>query len=423
MSIQLKRGTSDAKSKSSVTLDAGQPFYETDTGKLYIAKADKTAIKDASLVNANDPDAAHLSANNTFTGTNNFNYLVNVTTQPWYGLWVTSDGSGYNSVELHPGNSSTDAYAIVKGHEINRYTQYQHDSIKLKVDDDNLYTLTLPSATGTLIADSDSTIVTKAIQFSNIPRFRYGLCVGTESTNQVQVSNDGVYRNHSTAYYIYGWPTKSGAIALTSDVAIQSSRDNTITDTAKNIFYGPKTSNSTYPSVEMYTSSDYGCIAVGSHMSDSSGNVTSSGDFTYYAHDSIQRINATNTSTSPTVYTLTYPYSSGTIALTSDIPSNIDLSISKALSTTSQSVSITSSNLAALRDTSSIIKTITLKFNTASYGSTSAAKYILYKAGIGLYSGTAGFGFMYIGFTENGKMIKLWNTQQDDDDVVNVMLV
>lgn len=70
-------------------------------------------------------------------------------------------------------------------------------------------------------------------------------------------------------------------------------------------------------------------------MSDSSGNVTSSGDFTYYAHDSIQRINATNTSTSPTVYTLTYPYSSGTIALTSDIPSNIDLSISKALSTTS----------------------------------------------------------------------------------------
>lgn len=30
---------------------------------------------------------------------------------------------------------------------------------------------------------------------------------------------------------------------------------------------------------------------------------------------------------------------------------------------------------------------------------------------------------MYIGFTENGKMIKLWNTQQDDDDVVNVMLV
>ena len=70
--IQFKRGLQATKDKSTIELSAGQPFFARDTGKLYVAKADKTAIKDASLVNANDPDAAHLSADNDFTGVNTF---------------------------------------------------------------------------------------------------------------------------------------------------------------------------------------------------------------------------------------------------------------------------------------------------------------------------------------------------------------
>lgn len=130
MSIQLKRGTSDAKSKSSVTLDAGQPFYETDTGKLYIAKADKTAIKDASLVNANDSEAAHLLANNTFTGTNKF---TSNTLEVGDGVDYTS-GNGKaaifsaTSVKLYDGAAGRNytikfpAYSSVIGGEATLFT-------------------------------------------------------------------------------------------------------------------------------------------------------------------------------------------------------------------------------------------------------------------------------------------------------------
>ncbi len=51
MSIQFMRGTSSAKSNSTKTLKAGQPFYETDTGKLYVASSDSTTIKNAECIN------------------------------------------------------------------------------------------------------------------------------------------------------------------------------------------------------------------------------------------------------------------------------------------------------------------------------------------------------------------------------------
>ena len=70
MSIQFKRGKSTAKN-SSQTLLAGQPFYETDTKKLYLSGTNTTLDK-AEVINANDPNAAHLNTTNTF------NYAVNV---------------------------------------------------------------------------------------------------------------------------------------------------------------------------------------------------------------------------------------------------------------------------------------------------------------------------------------------------------
>lgn len=112
-----------------------------------------------------------------------------------------------------------------------------------------------------------------------------------------------------------------------------------------------------------------------------------------------------------------FPKKSGILATNNDIPTNLDLSISGVLSTTGQTVTVTSTQLSALRDASSIIKTITLKVNTASSGSDYAAKYVLYKSGIGIYSGTSGFGFRYTGKDENNNTIELYNVQQDDDNV------
>lgn len=43
MAIQFLRGTSTTRSSSSTVLKAGQPFYETDTGKLLMSSSDQAA--------------------------------------------------------------------------------------------------------------------------------------------------------------------------------------------------------------------------------------------------------------------------------------------------------------------------------------------------------------------------------------------
>lgn len=76
MSIQFRRGDESKRLASTEVLLAGQPFFEKDTKKLYIGDG-STQLKSLNKIEANDSDAAHLSASNTFTGSNKFEGTVN----------------------------------------------------------------------------------------------------------------------------------------------------------------------------------------------------------------------------------------------------------------------------------------------------------------------------------------------------------
>lgn len=76
MAIKFKRGSAAKRQESTTVLEAGQPFFEKDTNKLYIGNG-TTQLKSLSKIEANDSDAAHLSASNTFTGSNKFEGTVN----------------------------------------------------------------------------------------------------------------------------------------------------------------------------------------------------------------------------------------------------------------------------------------------------------------------------------------------------------
>lgn len=129
-------------------------------------------------------------------------------------------------IELHvgdPSNSTSLARVAVRGSEANRYTEYQHNQIKMMTNDTSSYSVTLPSMEGKLALISDV-----------------------------------------TAYH---------ALA-DSAIAIKSSRDNTVTNTATNTFYGT-VSATVYPFVKLNTVSGNTYIEVGGMGSDSSGNPSS----------------------------------------------------------------------------------------------------------------------------------------------------
>lgn len=170
-------------------------------------------------------------------------------------------------IELHagdPSNSTSLARVVVRGSEANRYTEYQHNQIKMMTNDTSSYSVTLPSMEGKLALISDV-----------------------------------------TAYH---------ALA-DSAIAIKSSRDNTVTNTATNTFYGT-VSATVYPFVKLTTTIGNTGVEVGSMGSDSSGNPSSANSISaVYASSKI--IYKPSSSTS---LTYSFPSKSGTIALTSDLP-------------------------------------------------------------------------------------------------------
>lgn len=95
MSIQFRRGDESKRLASTEVLLAGQPFFEKDTKKLYIGDG-STQLKSLNKIEANDSDAAHLSAENTFTGSNKFNNLLQVSDltgyagSSTYGIFISA---------------------------------------------------------------------------------------------------------------------------------------------------------------------------------------------------------------------------------------------------------------------------------------------------------------------------------------------
>lgn len=208
MSIQFKRGKSTAKS-SSQTLLAGQPFYETDTKKLYVSGTNTTLDK-AEVVNANDPNAAHLDTENTFTKTQTFgvsngyggltcngnalfkyNTIVNTSTS-YYGFWVEQNGKFQNCIELYGGDGTGDYPARIKvrgydnedEYNYNDYTEYRDNEIRIRSDSDTSeYIVKLPEAAGTLATLDDTKEKIYEIISSSIPTL-------TSPSTAITVSTD-----------------------------------------------------------------------------------------------------------------------------------------------------------------------------------------------------------------------------------------
>lgn len=366
MSIQLKRGTSDAKSKSSVTLDAGQPFYETDTKKLYVGDG-STELKNLTNTIAIDDKAAHLSEYNTFTGSNTF---AMSTTTYFYGdvNFYGTNKFNTNITLSDPSNSSNPGLKISSTSGLSNFVS------------------------------------------TNLNCFSIGqgkLSLWGKGANYYDIKVPDV---SSTTHATLVIPEKSGehTIATTDDI-VEFKENN------------PSLSYKCSLSREctMWLNGDYcsycspGFLAAGfgdGNPTSTKGTVAIGPGGLYMIGDTANRLK------------FTLPNTAGTVALTSDLPTIISLSMSKVLSTAVQTLSVSTSNLKALRDVNTNIKAIYLTTNTAS-GGAGTTKYVLYKAGIGPYNGTSGIGFMYMGFNENGKMIKLYNVQQDDDDTVYVVLV
>lgn len=112
MSIQFKRGTADKRKTNTSVLDKGQPFFETDTNKLYMGDG-ATALKSLKPIVE--------SSNNEFTGTNTFKKSVSFiddadslaeTTLNANKAWFTYDGS-VSMVDISNGGSSHEPYVEV----------------------------------------------------------------------------------------------------------------------------------------------------------------------------------------------------------------------------------------------------------------------------------------------------------------------
>ncbi len=299
--IQFKRGLQATKDKSTIELSAGQPFFTKDTGKLYIAKADKTAIKDASLVNANDPDAAHLSTDNEFTGINTFK------------------GTSNNSVEIRP-----------TGISIHSHAEATTPSVVLYSDSpERLCVKSSSSTTGggyiqfPTIDDSIAGVETVALQ-SDIPVIKANptatgaatltkLLIGSTVYNLPSSSGSGVTSvsfagsgNAVTSASISGntLTLTRGSTFLTS----HQSLDNCAKLNAVNTFLATTKFKA---NVEIGgTSEEAGLKVLINSTSENSDS------WAKYGYSSIQYSPAGVTKS----YNLDYPTKAGTIALTADIP-------------------------------------------------------------------------------------------------------
>lgn len=160
MSIQFKRGTSTQRENVTDSLLAGQPFFETDTNKLYIGKA-STALKD--LVALNNADAV-LAGNNTFTGENTFQTstvqdksvrfignikLIDYDTNPDYVDQSKQPMLDYTGLHLY--NKSAGAGAGAGGYISIQYPKnITHDTMFATVDDLASFTYSTSNQTLTI---------------------------------------------------------------------------------------------------------------------------------------------------------------------------------------------------------------------------------------------------------------------------------
>lgn len=160
MSIQFKRGTADQRKINTLVLDKGQPFFETDTNKLYMGDG-TTALKSLKPIVE--------SSNNEFTGDNVFRGSSSFFNSAYFGSGATFSavanatfgvkGTGYYLYQTDVTTNNTAQLILGGTTEDSTTTSYKVGTIVNKQA-----TLTLPTTTGTLaLTDDCFTYIDKTI--------------------------------------------------------------------------------------------------------------------------------------------------------------------------------------------------------------------------------------------------------------------
>lgn len=182
MPIQFKRGTADKRKINTDVLVKGQPFFETDTNKLYMGDG-TTALKSLKPIVE--------SSNNEFTGDNVFRGSCSFFNSAYFGSGATFNvvanatfgvkGTGYYLYQTDVTTNDTAQLILGGTTEDSTTTSYKVGTIVNKQA-----TLTLPTTTGTVALTNDlaqiititSTTLTDdqltAITSSDLNKIKYG---------------------------------------------------------------------------------------------------------------------------------------------------------------------------------------------------------------------------------------------------------
>ena len=318
MSIQMRRGTQSKRLASTEVLLAGQPFFEKDTNKLYIGDG-TTQLKSLNKVEANDSDAAHLSASNTFTGSNKFEGTVNFSKITEGAISFAGRPSFNAGIELVTGVLSF------------------RDK-----------TATLPSATGTLALADDN--LGSVVQFKEntligskcsltrdvttwikngygsycSPGFLvagYGSGNSSGAAGTTAIGPDGIYKLGSRANTLkFTLPDEAGTLVTTAGsnifTGINTFQQSTSADTETKSGEIVITPNTTTPHVTVSATTTLGGLPETDKTEIDSAAVTITNSASVFTKYCIGKIIYGPTDQ----YTLNLPSKSGTLALTKDIP-------------------------------------------------------------------------------------------------------
>ena len=242
---------------------------------------------------SNHSKVATLEDNNTFTGSNTFTKTVKLGDMNAY---TGNAVSTYGAIEFY--NGVFDCGKLVTDSPDDKNLTYKYNDAVVK----------FPKKTGTLALTSDIPSTNSFVTIANEQTitgkktFNGGVQFGTNTV----FNNGGIQIPAANAFKVMGMydvslPSKSGTLATTGDIPSTSS-------------FATLSGNNTFTGITSFTNT----VSCGTIISNSGFTATSasnSSDLSSLQYNCITR------TTNSTSYTLTLPTKSGTIALTSDIPS------------------------------------------------------------------------------------------------------
>ena len=359
MAIKFKRGSATKRQESTTVLEAGQPFFEKDTNKLYIGDG-TTQLKSLSMIKANDSDAAHLSANNTFTGMNTFSNAV----------------------------SAKQGFIAANGDNLLNNAKLNYNSITRYIDNKS-YTLSLPVKTGTLATTDD------IVEFSSHKYMINYNCSLTREATMWTVGNSttGQYGSYTCPGYLvagYG----SGSTSMNDDAVALG---------PGGLYTYPSGGSKTKYTLPKLSSTTNGKIVVADSTNVISDSYTFSGTGNQFTGGLTVSQLSIGTTLQSSAYTITFPSKTCTLASTTGLYQHhlaitctvklgtqtttatgiwyVSILTNKSTSMTTSTSSTISTNLQALKTSiseQSVLRIGNSTYFVRGYAYSSATSYTLY---------------------------------------------